>query len=147
MTPYTHEEKRREARTHCSGGVKIRRLGLGKTTYGWTLEASPGGIAIACRSDHALSPGALIELTRRDGTTALGRVRAVVRRAVLVHDNLRVVGAEFISFSPFPPAASGAAQAQEAECKPRLGRAGDSPLNTLRFHPIGEGAPTGVRAA
>ncbi|MCA9300409.1 MAG: hypothetical protein KDA28_15165 [Phycisphaerales bacterium] len=98
------DEKRRDARWRKSDVVLWRLHPREDYRVGWALEGSESGLALAWRGMDAPKVGTVVELAV-DGAPA-NCTQALVRRTDVVHDDLTVIGAEYLTMRPFPPAAA-----------------------------------------
>lgn len=97
-------EERRQNRVRRSDSVAWRQSNDTEPRTGWLLESSEDGFAFAWRGDGPPRANELIEVDLGSDHGEKPWVRAVVRHAEAVHDNLRVIGAQIVQFRPFPPA-------------------------------------------
>jgi hypothetical protein len=96
-------EKRTATRQRSTGSVLWRGWGEQEYGIGCLLEESDDGLAFAWRGQNIPRNRRIIEVIRNAAAEARGPERAVVRRVVVAHDDLVIVGAQLLGNRPFPP--------------------------------------------
>ncbi len=98
--------QRRAPRVRGSDALTWRLRGAPRFEMGWTLERSIDGLAFVWRGGDIPRPGAIIEFAPGEGPGLHESSCAVVRHATRCHDDLRILGVEFLRLRPFPPQAA-----------------------------------------